>query len=221
MEGAARIAAIAAAGRPRRPGDLPDLRRRLRAAAAARRAASPSRRSRRPRGCCWPAAPTSTRSTPSASTSPRIKGGQLARLAAPGRGRRAAALRRDRRRPGRDRLRPHRARRLHLRAAPPASSTSTASASAFPAAVRDAHRSAACAARLPETPKPGDPLFRRVRNTVIGSNRLALDAAARRAPRAWATAPWCSPADDRGRDARDRAHARRHRPRDRAHPAGP
>ena len=33
----------------------------------------------------------------------------------------------------------------------------------------------------PETPKPGDPLFRRVRNTVIGSNRLALDAAARRA----------------------------------------
>ncbi len=33
----------------------------------------------------------------------------------------------------------------------------------------------------PETPKPGDPLFRRVRNTVIGSNRLALEAAARRA----------------------------------------
>ena len=34
---------------------------------------------------------------------------------------------------------------------------------------------------IPETPKPGDPLFRRVRNTVVGSNRLALDAAARRA----------------------------------------
>ena len=33
----------------------------------------------------------------------------------------------------------------------------------------------------PETPKPGDPLFRAVRNTVIGSNRLALDAAARHA----------------------------------------
>lgn len=33
----------------------------------------------------------------------------------------------------------------------------------------------------PETPKPGDPLFRRVRNTVVGSNRLALDAAAKRA----------------------------------------
>jgi glycerate 2-kinase len=34
---------------------------------------------------------------------------------------------------------------------------------------------------IPETPKPGDPLFSRVRNTVIGSNRLALDAAARSA----------------------------------------
>jgi hydroxypyruvate reductase len=36
-------------------------------------------------------------------------------------------------------------------------------------------------AEIPETPKPGDPLFARVRNTVIGSNRLALDAAARAA----------------------------------------
>ncbi|HEY7387917.1 MAG TPA: MOFRL family protein, partial [Bryobacteraceae bacterium] len=34
---------------------------------------------------------------------------------------------------------------------------------------------------VPETPKPGDPLFRRVRNSIIGSNRLALDAAAHRA----------------------------------------
>lgn len=34
---------------------------------------------------------------------------------------------------------------------------------------------------IAETPKPGDPLFARVRNTVVGSNRLALDAAARRA----------------------------------------
>jgi hydroxypyruvate reductase len=33
----------------------------------------------------------------------------------------------------------------------------------------------------PETPKPGDPLFHDVRNTVIGSNRLALDAAAAKA----------------------------------------
>jgi glycerate 2-kinase len=34
---------------------------------------------------------------------------------------------------------------------------------------------------VPETPKPDDPLFSRVRNVVIGSNRLALEAAARRA----------------------------------------
>ena len=34
---------------------------------------------------------------------------------------------------------------------------------------------------IPETPKPGDPLFDRVRNVVVGSNRLALDAAAARA----------------------------------------
>jgi glycerate 2-kinase len=36
---------------------------------------------------------------------------------------------------------------------------------------------------LPETPKPGDPVFRRVRNTVVGGNRLALAAAARHARR--------------------------------------
>ncbi len=34
---------------------------------------------------------------------------------------------------------------------------------------------------IPETPKPGDPLFRRVRNSIVGSNRLALDRAAERA----------------------------------------
>jgi hydroxypyruvate reductase len=34
---------------------------------------------------------------------------------------------------------------------------------------------------IAETPKPRDPLFSRVRNTVVGSNRLALDAAARAA----------------------------------------
>ncbi|MBZ5583564.1 MAG: glycerate kinase [Acidobacteriia bacterium] len=34
---------------------------------------------------------------------------------------------------------------------------------------------------IPETPKPGDPLFARVRNTIVGSNRLALRAAARQA----------------------------------------
>jgi glycerate 2-kinase len=35
--------------------------------------------------------------------------------------------------------------------------------------------------RILETPKPGDPIFARVRNVVIGGNRLAVDAAAARA----------------------------------------
>ena len=34
---------------------------------------------------------------------------------------------------------------------------------------------------IPETPKPGDPLFARVRNTIIGNNALVVDAAASRA----------------------------------------
>ena len=34
---------------------------------------------------------------------------------------------------------------------------------------------------IPGTPKPGDPAFKRVRNVIVGSNRLAVDAAARRA----------------------------------------
>jgi hydroxypyruvate reductase len=34
---------------------------------------------------------------------------------------------------------------------------------------------------IPETPKQGDAIFKRVRNVVIGSNRLAVDAAAARA----------------------------------------
>ncbi len=49
----------------------------------------------------------------------------------------------------------------------------------LPAAVR--HRiTAGMRGEVPETPKPEDPLFSRVRNVVVGSNRLALDAAARR-----------------------------------------
>jgi hydroxypyruvate reductase len=35
--------------------------------------------------------------------------------------------------------------------------------------------------QIAETPKPGDPVFARVRNTVVGGNRLALEAAARAA----------------------------------------
>ena len=34
---------------------------------------------------------------------------------------------------------------------------------------------------LPETPKPGDPLFESVHNVIVGSNRLALDVAAAKA----------------------------------------
>ena len=49
-----------------------------------------------------------------------------------------------------------------------------------PASVRD-HIDRGMRGEIPETPKPGDPLFTRVRNTVIGSNRMALDAAARAA----------------------------------------
>lgn len=37
------------------------------------------------------------------------------------------------------------------------------------------------AGKIEETPKPGDPCFRKTRNVIVGSNRLAVDAAARRA----------------------------------------
>lgn len=50
----------------------------------------------------------------------------------------------------------------------------------IPVAV-SAHLAAGAAGRLPETPKPGDPLFFAVSNRIIGSNRLALAAARRRA----------------------------------------
>ena len=50
----------------------------------------------------------------------------------------------------------------------------------IPAAVRD-RIEAGIAGTVAETPKPNDPLFKRVRNTVIGSNRLALDSAAKKA----------------------------------------
>ncbi|MBM3745627.1 MAG: glycerate kinase [Acidobacteria bacterium] len=49
-----------------------------------------------------------------------------------------------------------------------------------PAAVRDRFE-AGVRGEIPETPKPGDRLFERVENLVIGSNRLAVDAAARAA----------------------------------------
>jgi hydroxypyruvate reductase len=49
-----------------------------------------------------------------------------------------------------------------------------------PAAVRE-RIDQGVAGSIDETPKPGDPLFARVRNTVVGGNRVALDAAARAA----------------------------------------
>jgi glycerate 2-kinase len=45
-----------------------------------------------------------------------------------------------------------------------------------PAAVRERLTSGAL-----ETPKPGDPIFAKVQNLIVGSNRLAVDAAAREA----------------------------------------
>ena len=49
-----------------------------------------------------------------------------------------------------------------------------------PASVRERIEQGASGA-VPETPKPDDPVFARVRNTIVGSNRLALAAAAARA----------------------------------------
>ncbi len=44
-----------------------------------------------------------------------------------------------------------------------------------PASVRE-HLTAGCAGEREETPKPGDPIFRNVENTLVGSNRLSVDA---------------------------------------------
>jgi glycerate 2-kinase len=50
----------------------------------------------------------------------------------------------------------------------------------IPAAI-DAHIRAGLEGRIPETPKPGEPVFDRVHNFVVGSNILALRAAEERA----------------------------------------
>jgi glycerate 2-kinase len=49
-----------------------------------------------------------------------------------------------------------------------------------PAAVRE-RLERGVAGDIPETPKPADPIFKRVSNTVVGSCKLALDAAQKRA----------------------------------------
>ena len=46
-----------------------------------------------------------------------------------------------------------------------------------PPALR-AHLARGCAGAVPETPKPGDPIFRRACTVVVGGNRNAVDAAA-------------------------------------------
>lgn len=50
----------------------------------------------------------------------------------------------------------------------------------FPSPLFD-HLQRGVAALIPETPKPGDPLFMNVHNHIIGSNRLALEGAASKA----------------------------------------
>ncbi len=52
----------------------------------------------------------------------------------------------------------------------------------IPASVRR-HLEAGTRGEAPETPKPGDPVFRRVSTRIIGSNRLSVAAAAREARR--------------------------------------
>jgi hydroxypyruvate reductase len=49
-----------------------------------------------------------------------------------------------------------------------------------PESIRD-HLERGLAGEIPETPKPSNPVFLRVVNTMIGDNRTALDAAAKRA----------------------------------------
>ncbi|MEO8662849.1 MAG: glycerate kinase [Bryobacteraceae bacterium] len=51
---------------------------------------------------------------------------------------------------------------------------------AVPAPVLD-RLEAGAAGRIEETPKPGDPIFDRVQNLVVGSNKLAVEAAAEKA----------------------------------------
>ena len=109
----------------------------------------------------------------------RIKGGQLARLASPARV--EALLLSDVIGDNLDVI-------GSGPTAPDASTFATAGAildryairARVPASVRE-RIEAGERGEVDETPKPGEPLFRRVRNTVVGSNRLALDAAQRKA----------------------------------------
>jgi glycerate-2-kinase len=69
-----------------------------------------------------------------------------------------------------------------------------------------AHIDAGVAGKVPETPKPGDPVFAGVSCAVIGSNRLALEAASAAARRAGAVSIRVLPGFLRG-EARECARA--------------
>jgi hypothetical protein len=98
------------------------------------------------------------------------------------------------------------------------SSIGTASASACPHPCGSASNRAR-AAPSPKRPSRTIRYSARVRNTMVGSNRLALAAAA---PRACAGLPDAGALErDPGRGPRDRPHARRHRLRNGAHRARP
>ncbi len=77
-----------------------------------------------------------------------------------------------------------------------------------PASVRERLRSNAA-----ETPKPGDAVFAKVQNLIVGSNRLAVDAAEREA-RALGFRTLLLATFTRRRSARSGPRARSHRPRD-------
>ena len=149
----------------------------------------------------------------------RIKGGQLARLACARHGGSAAALRCDRRRSRRHRLRPHGARRVDLRRRARDSREVRRWSIACRPAVRERLEHGA-RGELPETPKPGDPLFRARAQCARGQQ--STGARRRGAPRARAGLSHAGALErDSGRDARDRAHARRHRARNRVRRRGP
>ena len=134
----------------------------------------------------------------------RIKGGQLARLAAPATveslllsdviGDDLDVIGSGPTAPG----------RFHLRRRP-----------RHPGAVRPAGARARGRARAPGARRPRrnprdsqarrPPFSERVRNVLVGNSRLALDAAARSAPASWASARWCCPARFRAKRATSRA----------------
>ena len=182
VDGARRIAQIAAAAGARRSRAVPDLRRRIGAAAAARRRRITLEEKQAITRLLLACGANIHEINAVRKHISRIKGGQLARLAAPARveslllsdvigddldvigsgptapdastfaGGRAILDKYEHPRP----------------ACPPRCATAS---------------NAACAAKSRRRPSPAIRSSRRVRNTVIGSNRLALDAAAAPRPR--------------------------------------